>query len=140
MQYYPNLSNGTANAALLVMIFDPLLQNSVLINLFEYLITDQEDGGCCYSKPLLRATLTLLILYCLWHMINTVITTMIFSKILKATPDGGINKKCFKVFCIFALTFFNLHIFAFGFAPSVHQFFEIQKMPLDMLILMQKPF
>ena len=100
----------------------------MIVNLFDYLVRDQEDGGCCHSKPLYRATLAFIVFYCMWHLANTIITTLVFTRILKAAnPDGDISRKCLKVFCIVTLIFFNMHIFAFGFVPRLHQYFEIQK-------------
>ena len=73
------------------MLFDPILQNGVFVNLFAYLVKKEESGGCYTSPTLFRATLTLVIFYCIWHLVNTVVTTLYFARILKATPEGGIN-------------------------------------------------
>jgi len=128
MQYYPSLTNATANVAMITILIDPILQNSVLASLFIYVIKSADDGGCCESRPLYRATLTLLVLYCFWLVLNAIGTTMVFTKILKSTDqEGGINKKCFKVFCIALLSFFNLHIFTFGFVLSAHRYFDLQR-------------
>ena len=54
-------------------------------------------------------------------------TTLYFVRILKSTPEGGINNKWLKVSCIYLLTFLNLHLFTFGFVPRLHRYFELER-------------
>ena len=54
-------------------------------------------------------------------------TALYFARILKSTPEGGINNKWLKFTCIYLLIFFNLHLFTFGFAPRLHGYFELEK-------------
>ena len=69
----------------------------------------------------------MVIFYSLWHLVNSIMTTLYFARILKSTQEGGINNKWLKITCIYLLVFFNLHLFTFGFAPRVHGYFELEK-------------
>ena len=66
----------------MMMLFDPIVQNSVLVSLFTYVLKGADEGGCCQSQSLYRATLSFLVLYSTLHFLQTVMATLTFTRIL----------------------------------------------------------
>ena len=130
MQYYPTLSQNTATFMLMVMLVDPILQNAMIVFLIGYLNESFEEGGCCVSKSIYRAYITFVCAYLLAWLVSTAFTTASIFKCLtryeEIEGEGNRNRKAHFAFILVSV-FFNVHLFLFGFAPSLHRFFDIQE-------------
>ena len=115
---------------LIVMLVDPFLQNAIIYFLISYMNESSEKGGCCVSTSIYRAYVTFLGAYMLVWLISTGFTTASFFKCLsqyeEIEGEGNRNKKAHFTFILVSILF-NMHLFLFGFAPSLHRFFDIQE-------------
>lgn len=112
---------------LVVMLIDPIVQNGVIIYLTNYLVENQDDGGCCGGQSLYRATFALLVLYLVFLLLTSVLSTITLISTLNQPEEGG-QKLVLGRLTIFFACLFNLQFFLFGFTPRVHCFFQMQKL------------
>ena len=120
----------TASFMLIVMFVDPLLQNAILYYLIQYLSLSYEEGGCCISTSIHRAYVAFVCAYLLVWVISTgFITASLFKGLTNREEWEGDEPedKRWKFTFILTSALFNMHLFLFGFVPSLHSYFDIQE-------------
>ena len=98
-----------------------------MFGLYNYLLTSKEEGGCCHSVPLYRATFVFVIIFTLFHFVGKVFISIHWCTKLNVSEETSKFATMASYFAIFMACLFNLHIFMFGFAPSFHGYFEMQE-------------
>ena len=115
---------------LIVMCVDPLLQNAILYYLIQYLYLSFEEGGCCVDTSIRRAYVAFVCAYLLAWVVSTgFITASLFKGLTNRDEWEGDEPedKRWKFTIILTSALFNMHLFLFGFVPSLHAYFDIQE-------------
>ena len=115
---------------LIVMFIDPILQNAILYYLIQYMSLSYDEGGCCINNSIHRAYVAFVCAYLLVWVISTgFITAALFKGLTNREEWEGDEPedKRYKFTFILTAAFFNMHLFLFGFVPSLHSYFDIQE-------------